>query len=189
MVESVSKIPHYLLGANILPPFPEKSETVMFGMGCFWGAEKLFWELEGIYTTAVGYAGGDNKNPTYESVCSGNTGHAEVVLINYNSDKIKFDLLLEVFLENHDPTQGNRQGNDIGTQYRSCIYTTTKGQKNLAISKISYFQTLLKEKGFNNITTELKEDVDFYYAEKYHQQYLAKNPNGYCGIKGTGVRC
>jgi peptide-methionine (S)-S-oxide reductase len=189
MSESFSKISHHLLGTNILPPFPETHETVMFGMGCFWGAERLFWEFNGIYTTAVGYAGGILKHPTYEDVCSGNSGHAEVVLINYNSDKIKFGSLLEIFLENHDPTQGNRQGNDIGTQYKSCIYTTTKAQNDLAISKINYFQTLLKEKGFNDITTELKENVEFYYAEKYHQQYLAKNPNGYCGIKGTGVRC
>ena len=189
MSESISKIPHHVLGTNILPPFPEEFEKIIFGMGCFWGAEKLFWKLEGIYTTAVGYAGGNQKNPTYEEVCSGNTGHAEVVLINFNPNKINFDSLLKIFLENHNPTQGNRQGNDIGTQYRSCIYTTTKVQQELSISKINYFQRLLKEEGFNNITTELKENVEFYYAEKYHQQYLAKNPKGYCGIKGTGIRC
>ena len=177
---------HNILKTSILGPFPEQNELVMFGMGCFWGAERLFWKLEGVFTTAVGYAGGDTINPTYNEVCSGKTNHSEVVLISFNPRKIKFKELLTVFLENHDPTQGNRQGNDIGSQYRSCIYTTTNEQIELAHSQIKNFQVSLNEKGFGEITTELKNNIDFYYAEEYHQQYLAKNPNGYCGIKGTG---
>jgi len=172
-----------------LGPFPKQNELVMFGMGCFWGAERLFWELEGVFTTAVGYAGGHTNEPTYQEVCSGRTNHSEVVLVCFDPQKIKFEELLKVFLENHDPTQGNRQGNDIGSQYRSCVYTTTEEQIKLTVNQIEKFDISLKEKGFGKITTELKENVQFHYAEEYHQQYLAKNPNGYCGIKGTGVYC
>jgi len=182
-------MPHYILGTNIFAPFPEGNELVMFGMGCFWGAERLFWGLDGVHTTAVGYAGGELKNPTYKEICIGSTNHTEVVLINYNPRKIKYDLLLKIFLESHDPTQGNRQGNDVGSQYRSSIYTTTRNQMEVASSQIDIFQQSLDKEGFGKITTELKEGVEFYYAEEYHQQYLAKNPNGYCGIKGTGVTC
>tara|TARA_B100001123_G_C15038237_1_gene918359 strand:- start:150 stop:719 length:570 start_codon:yes stop_codon:yes gene_type:complete len=184
-----TRLSHFVLGTDIHPPFEKDLESIMFGMGCFWGAERLFWKLKGVYTTAVGYAGGHEKSPNYKNVCSGTTGHSEVVQIIFNSKKITLDELLKIFLENHDPTQGNRQGNDIGSQYRSCIYTTTEIQKNLANSKINNFQILLNNNGFGSITTEIKMGVDFYYAEEYHQQYLAKNPNGYCGIKGTGVRC
>ena len=181
--------PHYVLNVNISGPFPEESEIAIFGMGCFWGAERLFWDLKGVYVTAVGYAGGDLINPTYKEICAGTTNHSEVVLINYNPYEIKFETLLEVFLENHDPTQGNRQGNDVGSQYRSCIYTTNKNQMEVISFKLKHFQKSLEENGFGEITTEIKENVQFYYAEEYHQQYLAKNPNGYCGIKGTGVYC
>ena len=180
---------HNVLNTNILGPFPKQNELVMFGMGCFWGAERLFWELEGVFTTAVGYAGGHTNEPTYQEVCSGRTNHSEVVLVCFDPQKIKFEELLKVFLENHDPTQGNRQGNDIGSQYRSCVYTTTEEQIKLTVNQIEKFDISLKEKGFGKITTELKENVQFHYAEEYHQQYLAKNPNGYCGIKGTGVYC
>ncbi len=189
MNERIAKMPHHILKVDIFPPFPEDYQKVMFGMGCFWGAERLFWNLEGVYTTAVGYAGGDVKNPTYRDVCSGITNHTEVVLISYNPQKINFDDLLKIFLENHDPTQGNRQGNDIGSQYRSSIYTTNNMQYKLVELKIDEFQKLLSGAGFGKITTEIKMNVEFYYAEKYHQQYLAKNPSGYCGIKGTGIRC
>ncbi len=180
---------HNILNTNILGPFPKQNELVMFGMGCFWGAERLFWKLEGVFTTAVGYAGGHTNEPTYQEVCSGRTNHSEVVLVCFDPQKIKFEKLLKVFLENHDPTQGNRQGNDIGSQYRSCVYTTTEEQIKLTVNQIEKFEISLKEKGFGKITTELKENVQFHYAEEYHQQYLAKNPNGYCGIKGTGVYC
>lgn len=182
-------IPHYVLDVNIMGTFPEGNEIVLFGMGCFWGAERLFWDLDGVYVTAVGYAGGNVKNPTYKEICTGTTNHSEVVLINYNPNEIKFETLLEIFLENHDPTQGNRQGNDVGSQYRSCIYTTIKSQMGLVTTKLKQFQKSLYENKFGEITTELKEDVKFYYAEEYHQQYLAKNPHGYCGIRGTGVTC
>jgi len=182
-------MPHYVLETNIFTPFPKGNEVVIFGMGCFWGAERLFWGLKGVYTTAVGYAGGDLENPTYNEVCTGSTNHTEVVLINYNPAIITFDLLLKMFLENHDPTQGNRQGNDVGSQYRSSIYTTTKKQMESSVSQVKKFQQSLKTEGFGKITTEIKERVEFFYAEEYHQQYLAKNPNGYCGIKGTGVNC
>ena len=182
-------MPHYVLKTSIVAPFPESNQTVLLGMGCFWGAERLFWKLEGVHTTAVGYAGGNVKNPTYQSVCSGVTNHSEVVLINFNPDIISFDSLLKIFLENHDPTQGNRQGNDVGTQYRSCIYVNNEEQYKLTRLAVEKFQKSLTEAGFGKITTEIKENVFFYYAEDYHQQYLAKNPNGYCGIRGTGVTC
>jgi peptide-methionine (S)-S-oxide reductase len=181
--------PHYVLKTNISAPFPEGNEQIIFGMGCFWGAERLFWDLEGVYSTAVGYAGGELVSPTYKQVCSGTTNHTEVVVINYNPKIIKSDFLLKIFLENHDPTQGNRQGNDIGSQYRSSIYTTTKNQFEMCNLKIKEYQNSLTNGGFGKITTELKKNVVFYYAEEYHQQYLAKNPNGYCGIKGTGIFC
>jgi len=182
-------MPHFVLKTNIVAPFPKGNKSIMFGMGCFWGAERLFWNLEGVHTTAVGYAGGNVENPTYQNVCSGSTNHSEVVFINYNPNLISFDLLLKIFLENHDPTQGNRQGNDIGSQYRSCIYTSEHEQYQSSLIKVEEFQNSLIKAGYGKITTEIKEDVVFYYAEDYHQQYLAKNPNGYCGIRGTGVFC
>ncbi len=180
---------HSILKTNILGPFPKEHEYVMFGMGCFWGAERLFWKLKGIFTTAVGYAGGDTINPTYYEVCKGGKNHSEVVFICFNPKIITFENLLKVFLENHDPTQGNRQGNDVGSQYRSCIYVTSKEQEKIAQAHINSYQILLNEKGFPHITTEIRLNIQFNYAEEYHQQYLAKNPNGYCGIKGTGVKC
>ena len=180
---------HTVLGTPLLPPFPEGSERAIFGMGCFWGAERKFWELDGVYTTAVGYAGGYTKNPTYREVCSGATGHAEVVLVVYDPKKVSYTELLRVFWENHDPTQGMRQGNDVGTQYRSGIYPTSKEQRAAAQESREAFQAALRKKGFGAITTEITEEPPFYYAEDYHQQYLAKNPGGYCGIGGTGVSC
>jgi len=180
---------HTVLGTPLLPPFPEGSERAIFGMGCFWGAERKFWELDGVYTTAVGYAGGYTKNPTYREVCSGATGHAEVVLVVYDPKKASYTELLRVFWENHDPTQGMRQGNDAGTQYRSAIYPTNQEQRAAAQESREAFQAALRKKGFGAITTEISDEPPFYYAEDYHQQYLAKNPGGYCGIGGTGVSC
>ena len=180
---------HTVLGTPLLPPFPEGSERAIFGMGCFWGAERKFWELDGVYTTAVGYAGGYTKNPTYREVCSGATGHAEVVLVVYDPKKVSYTELLRVFWENHDPTQGMRQGNDAGTQYRSAIYPTSQEQRAAAQESREAFQAALRKKGFGAITTEISDEPPFYYAEDYHQQYLAKNPGGYCGIGGTGVSC
>ncbi len=180
---------HTVLGTPLLPPFPEGSERAIFGMGCFWGAERKFWELDGVYTTAVGYAGGYTKNPTYREVCSGATGHAEVVLVVYDPKKVSYTELLRVFWENHDPTQGMRQGNDAGTQYRSAIYPTNQEQRAAAQESREAFQAALRKKGFGAITTEISDEPPFYYAEDYHQQYLAKNPGGYCGIGGTGVSC
>jgi peptide-methionine (S)-S-oxide reductase len=180
---------HTVLGTPLLPPFPEGSERAIFGMGCFWGAERKFWELDGVYTTAAGYAGGYTKNPTYREVCSGATGHAEVVLVVYDPKKVSYPELLRVFWESHDPTQGMRQGNDAGTQYRSGIYPTTKEQRAAAEESREAFQAELRKKGFGAITTEIADEPPFYYAEDYHQQYLAKNPGGYCGLSGTGVSC
>jgi peptide-methionine (S)-S-oxide reductase len=180
---------HTVLGTSLVPPFPQGSERAIFGMGCFWGAERKFWELDGVYTTAVGYAGGYTRNPTYREVCSGATGHAEVVLVVYDPKKVPYSELLRVFWENHDPTQGLRQGNDVGTQYRSAIYPTTKEQRAAAEQSREAFQAALRKKGFGAITTEIVEEPPFYYAEDYHQQYLAKNPGGYCGLGGTGVSC
>jgi len=180
---------HTVLGTPLLPPFPEGSERAIFGMGCFWGAERKFWELDGVYTTAVGYAGGYTKNPMYREVCSGATGHAEVVLVVYDPKKVSYTELLRVFWENHDPTQGMRQGNDAGTQYRSAIYPTNQEQRAAAQESREAFQAALRKKGFGAITTEISDEPPFYYAEDYHQQYLAKNPGGYCGIGGTGVSC
>ena len=180
---------HEVLGTALKPPFPDGLEQVAFGAGCFWGAERLFWQIEGVYTTAVGYAGGYTPNPTYEEVCTGLTGHAEVVLVVYDPAKVSFARLLKAFLEEHDPTQGMRQGNDIGTQYRSAIYFTTPEQEAIARAALADFQRGLTEAGYGNITTEVAPLDAFYYAEDYHQQYLHKNPNGYCGLKGTGVEC
>ena len=178
---------HFVLGTPMTGPFPEGYETALFGMGCFWGAERRFWQIEGVYSTAVGYAGGITKNPTYEEVCSGGTGHTEVVLVVFDPAIVSFDALLSCFWESHDPTQGMRQGNDIGTQYRSCVYVTTASQlEAVKASQITFGQALAKA-GYPTVTTEVKSDEAFYYAEDYHQQYLAKVPNGYCGLGGTGV--
>jgi peptide-methionine (S)-S-oxide reductase len=180
---------HYVNGHPLEPPFPAGLESVVVGLGCFWGAERVFWQLPGVYTTAVGYAGGFTPNPTYEEVCSGRTGHTEVVLVVYDPKKIGFDSILKTFWESHDPTQGMRQGNDAGTQYRSAIYCSTPEQKKAAEeSKVAY-EAALKKSGHDAITTEIADAQPFYYAEDYHQQYLAKNPGGYCGLGGTGVSC
>ncbi|MFQ5661413.1 MAG: peptide-methionine (S)-S-oxide reductase MsrA [Gammaproteobacteria bacterium] len=178
---------HFVNANPVKPPFPNGLEKAMFGLGCFWGAERKFWESEGIYTTAVGYSGGYTPNPLYEEVCSGLTGHNEVVLVIYDPGKTDYEALLRVFWEAHDPTQGMRQGNDIGTQYRSGIYTYNKGQKGIAIKSRGDYQRNLTAAGFSAITTEIVEAAEFYYAEDYHQQYLAKNPAGYCGLGGTGI--
>ena len=180
---------HFVNGAALKGPYPEGSEQVLFGMGCFWGAERKFWSLPGVHVTAVGYAGGYTPNPTYEEVCSGATGHNEVVLVVYDPTRVSFDELLRVFWENHDPTQGMRQGNDVGTQYRSGIYVSTDAQKRSAEASRERFGRVLAEAGYGPITTEILAAPDFYFAEDYHQQYLAKNPNGYCGLGGTGVAC
>ncbi len=180
---------HEVLGTPLVPPFPDGVEQAIFGMGCFWGAERLFWEAEGVYTTAVGYAGGYTPNPTYEEVCSGRTGHAEVVLVAYQSSVTSYEKMLRIFWEGHDPTQGMRQGNDIGTQYRSLILWKDESQREQAAASLSSYQEVLSAAGHGRITTELKPAGEFYYAEAYHQQYLAKNPGGYCGLGGTGVSC
>ncbi|HZP36468.1 MAG TPA: peptide-methionine (S)-S-oxide reductase MsrA [Methylomirabilota bacterium] len=180
---------HFVNGARLEPPFPAGLERAVFGMGCFWGAERKFWEVPGVYTTAVGYAGGHTPNPTYEEVCSGGTGHAEVVLVVFDPAKVSYESLLRVFWENHDPTQGMRQGNDVGTQYRSAIYCHGDAQRRAALASRQAYQAVLTKAGYGPITTEIREAPEFYYAEDYHQQYLAKNPWGYCGIGGTGVAC
>jgi peptide-methionine (S)-S-oxide reductase len=180
---------HFVLGTPLEPPFPEGFGQAIFGMGCFWGAERKFWQAEGIYTTAVGYAGGFTPNPTYEEVCSGRTGHNEVVLAVFDPSKTSYDEMLRVFWENHDPTQGMRQGNDAGTQYRSGIYCFGSAQLDAAEASREMFQKQLDASGFSTITTEIVEAPTFFYAEDYHQQYLAKNPGGYCGLGGTGVSC
>jgi len=178
---------HFVNGNPLVAPFPAGLEVAYFGMGCFWGAERRFWELPGVYTTAAGYAGGYTKNPGYEEVCSGLTGHSEVVLVVYDPAIASFENLLTLFWESHDPTQGMRQGNDIGSQYRSCIFTTTPEQLNTARVAAKKYQAGLDESGYGEITTDIEPLPAFYYAEDYHQQYLAKVPNGYCGLKGTGV--
>ncbi len=178
---------HFVLGTSLTPPFPEGAEKVLVGMGCFWGAERKFWQLSGVITTAVGYAAGYTPNPTYREVCSGRTGHNEVVLVVYEPRAISFQQLLKTFWEGHDPTQGMRQGNDAGTQYRSGIYCTTAQQRTQAEQSLAVFQRELKAAGYPEITTEIVDAPKFYYAEAYHQQYLAKNPGGYCGLGGTGV--
>ena len=180
---------HFVNGHRIVPPFPEGMRTAVFGMGCFWGAERLFWQLPGVYSTAVGYAGGETPNPTYEEACSGLTNHAEVVLVVYDPARIGYEALLKAFWEGHDPTQGMRQGNDRGTQYRSTIYAYGDEQLKAAEASRDAFQKALSAKGYGRITTEIRPAPEFYYAEDYHQQYLAKDPGGYCGLGGTGVRC
>lgn len=181
---------HFINGNRLKPPFPPGIETAVFGMGCFWGAERKFWELgEGIYVTAVGYAGGFTPNPTYEEVCSGGTGHAEVVLVAFDPSKISYEVLLKTFWENHDPTQGMRQGNDVGTQYRSVIYVGNEAQRAAAQASKAIFTKALSARGFGPITTEILDRPEFYHAEPNHQQYLAKHPWGYCGLGGTGVAC
>jgi peptide-methionine (S)-S-oxide reductase len=180
---------HFVLGTPLEPPFPEGVETAVFGMGCFWGAERGFWEAPGVYTTAAGYAGGSTPNPTYEEVCSGRTGHTEAVLVAYRPDEISYEDLLKLFWEGHNPTQGMRQGNDVGTQYRSAVYTATDAQREAAIASRDRYQERLGDAGYGEITTEIADAPEFFYAEDYHQQYLAKVPNGYCGLGGTGVSC
>ncbi len=180
---------HAVLGTPLEPPFPPSMRTVTFGMGCFWGAEKKFWQLPGVFSTQVGYAGGATPNPTYREVCSGGTGHTEVVRVVYDPAKVSFEELLRVFWENHDPTQGMRQGNDVGTQYRSGIYVESDEQKKIAEASLEGYQRELTKSGHGTITTEIAPLADFFYAEDYHQQYLAKNPDGYCGLGGTGVSC
>jgi peptide-methionine (S)-S-oxide reductase len=180
---------HLVLGTPTAPPFPAGMQTALFALGCFWGAERRFWQLEGVYTTAVGYSGGYTPNPTYEEVCSGRTGHAEAVLVVFDPAKITYRRLLGEFFESHDPTQGMRQGNDVGTQYRSAIYVTDGEQAAAAAEVKAAFDERLRTAGFGAITTEVTAAGPFYYAEEYHQQYLAANPNGYCGLGGTGVSC
>ena len=180
---------HEVLGTPLQPPFPEGIETAVFGMGCFWGAERMFWEADGVYTTAAGYAGGYTPNPSYEEVCSGSTGHTEVVLVAYDREKTSYEEMLRIFWEGHDPTQGMRQGNDVGTQYRSAIYWASEDQRERAEASRAMYEEELHAAGHGEITTEIVEAGPFYYAEDYHQQYLAKNPSGYCGLGGTGVSC
>jgi peptide-methionine (S)-S-oxide reductase len=180
---------HHVLGTPLKPPFPEGIETLVVGMGCFWGAERIFWQADGVYTTAVGYAGGATPNPTYEEVCSGLTGHTEVVLVAFDPERISLDQVLAKFWEGHDPTQGMRQGNDVGTQYRSAVYYANDAQREAIERTRDAYAARLAEAGYGEITTEVAPAGTFFYAEDYHQQYLAKNPNGYCGIGGTGVSC
>ncbi|HEX7290269.1 MAG TPA: peptide-methionine (S)-S-oxide reductase MsrA [Conexibacter sp.] len=182
---------HEVLGTSIKPPFPEGYETAVFGLGCFWGAERLFWQAPGVHTTAVGYAGGFTPNPTYEEVCSAQTGHTEAVLVVFDPARTTYEALLKLFWEGHDPTQGMRQGNDVGTQYRSAIYWTSEAQRDAALASRNAYQAMLRQSGYGEITTEIAPlpDGGFFYAEDYHQQYLAKNPFGYCGLGGTGVSC
>ena len=180
---------HYVNGNTIVEPFPEKLEQAVFGMGCFWGAERRFWETPGVYSTAAGYAGGSTTEPTYQQVCSGKTGHAEVVLVVFDPAQVSYEELLTVFWENHDPTQGNRQGNDVGTQYRSVVMTVSDEQATAAAESMERYQEQLRVAGYGPITTDIQSINQLWYAEDYHQQYLAKNPNGYCGLGGTGVSC
>jgi peptide-methionine (S)-S-oxide reductase len=180
---------HFVTGNPMQPPYPEGLETAMFGLGCFWGAERRFWQAQGVFTTAAGYAGGMTPNPTYEEVCSGMTGHNEVVMVVYDPARISYDELLRLFWESHDPTQGMRQGNDVGTQYRSGIYTYGAVQRAAALASRERYQQRLTDNGYGAISTEILDTPAFYYAEDYHQQYLAKNPGGYCGLGGTGVSC
>jgi peptide-methionine (S)-S-oxide reductase len=180
---------HDVLGNPLMPPFPEGLQRAVFGMGCFWGAERVFWQAEGVYTTAAGYAGGFTPNPTYEEVCSAGTGHAEVVLAVFDPNVTSYETMLQLFWENHDPTQGMRQGNDVGTQYRSAIYVHDDAQRAAAEASKAMYQERLSAAGHGEITTEISDAGPFYYAEDYHQQYLSKNPNGYCGLGGTGVSC
>lgn len=180
---------HFVSGHKMTLPFAEGLEVVYLALGCFWGAERLFWELDGVHVTAVGYQGGHTKNPTYEQTCSGMTGHTEAVMVVFDPARISLEAVLKTFWEEHDPTQGMRQGNDVGTQYRSAIYTTSDAQAEKVLASRDAYQAALTAKGLGTITTEIAPAGPFYYAEEYHQQYLAKNPNGYCGLKGTGVSC
>jgi peptide-methionine (S)-S-oxide reductase len=180
---------HFVLGTRLEPPFPEGMARAVFGMGCFWGAERVFWQLPGVYTTAVGYAGGYSANPTYREVCSGRTGHTEAVLVVFDPAQTSYAAMLQAFWEHHDPTQGMRQGNDAGTQYRSAIYWHDDDQRAEAEGSETAYTSKLHDAGYGDITTEIARATDFYYAEDYHQQYLAKNPGGYCGLGGTGVSC
>ena len=180
---------HYVNGKNLKPPFEAGTHQAVFGLGCFWGAERCFWQLDGVITTAVGYAGGSTPNPTYHEVCSGRTGHTEAVLVVFDPARISYEKLLQVFFESHDPTQGMRQGNDVGTQYRSAIYTFNDNQSEAAKTCAELYETALKRSGYRAVTTEIAAAGEFFYAEDYHQQYLAKNPGGYCGLGGTGVAC
>jgi peptide-methionine (S)-S-oxide reductase len=180
---------HFVLGTPLVAPWPEGMQAVIVGMGCFWGAERKFWQADGVYSTQVGYAAGFTPNPSYEEVCSGQTGHNEVVQVVFDPQKISFDEILQIFWENHDPTQGMRQGNDVGTQYRSGLYCLDAAQKAAAEASRDKFQENLRAAGYGDITTEIIDAPAFYYAEDYHQQYLGKNPNGYCGMGGTGVAC
>jgi peptide-methionine (S)-S-oxide reductase len=180
---------HYVNGHSLEGPYPEGLELAQFGLGCFWGAERIFWQAPGVWTTAVGYSGGHTPNPTYEEVCSGRTGHTEAVLVVYDPKVTSYEALLKLFWESHDPSQGMRQGNDVGTQYRSAIYTYTPEQRRAAEASRDRFQKELNAAGYGEITTEIKDAPPFYFAEDYHQQYLAKNPFGYCGLGGTGVSC
>ena len=180
---------HFVNGHALEPPFPEGMEIAVFGMGCFWGAERVFWQIPGVWTTAVGYAGGHTPNPTYEEVCTGLTGHAEVALVVFDPTVVGYEELLKAFWENHDPTQGMRQGNDVGTQYRSAVYTHGELQRKSAEASRDAYQEVLTKAGYGEITTEIADAPEFFYAEDYHQQYLAKNPDGYCGLGGTGVSC
>lgn len=180
---------HFVNGRPLKPPFPAEMQQTVFGLGCFWGAERVFWEAPGVFTTAVGYAGGISSNPNYREVCSGGTGHTEVVFVVFDPNEIRFEELLALFWESHDPTQGMRQGNDVGTQYRSAIFTNSEAQTRLAEASRDAYQIQLDGAGYSKITTEIARLDTFFYAEDYHQQYLAKNPDGYCGIGGTGVAC
>ena len=180
---------HFVNGHALLPPFPQGMEMALFGLGCFWGAERKFWEVPGVWSTSVGYAAGVTPNPSYEEVCSGRTGHNEVVRVIYDPKLVSYEMLLKTFWENHDPTQGMRQGNDVGTQYRSGIYVHSDAQRQAAERSKQAFQAKLSKAGYSAISTEIIDAPEFYYAEDYHQQYLAKNPNGYCGLGGTGVSC
>jgi len=182
-------IDHFVNGNPIAGPYPESNETIYLALGCFWGAERLFWRLDGVWVTAVGYQGGNVDQPSYQDVCTGNTGHAEAVLVNFDPTKISLAEILVQFWQEHDPTQGNRQGNDVGSQYRSAIYFTNADQEKIVRTSYETYAHSLKDSGFGPITTEIKSADRFYFAEEYHQQYLAKNPNGYCGLKGTGVSC
>jgi peptide-methionine (S)-S-oxide reductase len=180
---------HYVFGTPLKGPYPAGLETAVFALGCYWGAERKFWQVPGVWVTAVGNAGGFSPNPTYEEVCSGMTGHAESVLVVYDPSKVSYEELLKVFFESHDPTQGLRQGNDVGSQYRSAIYWTSPAQRDAALAAKAMYETALAAKGYGPVTTEIAEAGPFYFAETYHQQYLAKNPAGYCGLGGTGVSC
>ena len=182
-------VKHYVNGNRIVPPFPDGLASAMLGMGCFWGVERKYWQQKGVYSTSVGYAGGETKNPTYRDVCTGQTGHTEVVLVKFAPSEIAFSLLLKTFWENHDPTQGMRQGNDIGTQYRSVLFYFDAAQHDEILRSREDYQSKLKHAGFGEITTEIQPFSEYFYAEEYHQQYLAKNPAGYCGVGGTGVPC